>query len=129
MTMFDTRDSNDIPIEPINPDIHPTMLCFSIWDRAETIDVETNQIVIVGRTADDDEPVTVDLSDYHGRLLGVSRQHAQIFLTQTGVAIRDLHSANGTKRNGQLLEGGKAYELHHNDELQIGGLYVTVQFV
>ena len=126
--MFETQNPNNMPIEPINPDVHPTVLRFSIWDRAETIDVETNQIILVGRTADN-EPVTVDLSDYHGRLLGVSRRHAQIFLTPTGVAIRDLDSANGTKRNGLALESGKAYELRHNDELQIGGLYVTVYFV
>lgn len=126
--MLETRDPDDMSTEPINPDVHPTMLRFSIWDRAETIDVETNQIILVGR-ASEDEPVTVDLTEYHGRLLGVSRRHAQIFLTPTGVAIRDLDSANGTKRNGEVLESGKAYELQHNDELQIGGLYITVYFV
>ncbi|GAB5493651.1 MAG: hypothetical protein Phog2KO_38660 [Phototrophicaceae bacterium] len=126
--MFETQDSNNMPIEPINPDVHPSVLRFSIWDRAETIDVETNQIITIGRTAEDDT-VTVDLSDYHGRLLGVSRRHAQIFLTATGVAIRDLDSSNGTKCNGKILESGKVYDLRHNDELQIGGLYVTVYFV
>lgn len=126
--MFETRDPNDMSIEPVNPDIHPSLLRFSIWDRAETIDVETNQIIVVGRSSDD-EPVTVDLTEHHGRLLGVSRQHALIFLTPTGVAIRDIDSANGTRCNGVLLESNKAYELQHNDELQIGGLYVTVYFV
>ncbi len=125
--MPDTQQSNDMPIEPINPDVHPAKLRFSIWDRAETIDVETTQMIVIGRSGDDDE-IAVDLTDYHGRLLGVSRRHALIFLTPTGVGIRDLNSANGTALNGEPLLSGQAYELQHSDELQIGGLYINVYF-
>jgi len=125
--MQETQNINDTSPEPINPDVHPATLRFSIWDRADTIEVSTNQMIIIGRS-NDGEKVTVDLSDYHGRLLGVSRRHALVFLTPTGVGIRDLNSANGTSRNGEPLEGGKAYELQHGDELQIGGLYITVYF-
>ena len=125
--MQEKHQSNDMPVEPINPDIHPAKLRFSIWDRADTIDVPSNQMIVIGRSTDEDK-VAVDLSDYHGRLLGVSRRHALIFLTPAGVGIRDLNSANGTSLNGKPLENGQAYELQHGDELQIGGLYVNVYF-
>lgn len=105
----------------------PAFLRFAIWDRADVIEVDANQLITLGRAADD-EAVTVDLSRYHARLLGVSRRHAQIFPTPTGMAIRDLSSANGTSLNGTPMQAGKAYELRHSDELQIGGLYVTVYF-
>jgi pSer/pThr/pTyr-binding forkhead associated (FHA) protein len=105
----------------------PATLRFAIWDRADVIEVDANQMVTLGRAVDG-ETVTVDLSKYHARLLGVSRRHAQVFPTPTGMAVRDLNSANGTSLNGTPLQSGKAYDLRHSDELQIGGLYVTVYF-
>ncbi|MGJ3240310.1 MAG: FHA domain-containing protein [Anaerolineae bacterium] len=125
--MQDTRDNNDLLPEPINPDVHPAVLRFSVWDRAETIEVPAMPTMIIGRSTED-ETVDIDLTDHHGRLLGVSRRHAVVFLTPTGIGIRDLNSANGTSRNGVPLEQGKAYELQHGDELQFGGLYITVYF-
>lgn len=125
--MQDIQDSKDMPVEPINPDIHPETLRFSIWDRANAIEASTSATIVIGR-ATDEVPVAVDLTDYHGRLLGVSRRHALIFPTPTGMAIRDLGSANGTKCNNKTLESGKSCELQHRDEIQIGGLYIRVSF-
>jgi pSer/pThr/pTyr-binding forkhead associated (FHA) protein len=108
-------------------DNRPAVLRFAIWDRADVIEVDANQLITIGRAVED-EMITVDLSKYHARLLGVSRRHALIFPTPSGLAIRDLNSANGTSLNGTPLQGGKAYDLQAGDELQIGGLYVTVYF-
>ena len=105
----------------------PAFLRFAIWDRADVIEVDANQMITLGRAVDE-ESVTVDLSKYHARLLGVSRRHAMIFPSPAGMAIRDLSSANGTSLNGSPLQSGKAYDLRHGDEIQIGGLYVTVYF-
>src|SRR5689334_11332208 len=77
----------------------PATLRFAIWDRADVIEVDANQMVTLGRAVDG-ESVTVDLSKYHARLLGVSRRHALIFPTPNGIGIRDLNSANGTSLNG-----------------------------
>lgn len=121
------QENNDMPIQAINPDVHPTRLLFSIWDRANAIAVSADETIVIGRSTDD-ESVAVDLTAYHGRLLGVSRRHALIFLTPTGLGIRDLDSSNGTKRNGEALKQNHAYELHHGDEIQVGGLYITVSF-
>ena len=126
--MQDIQENKDTPSEAINPDIHPSSLRFSIWDRTNAIEVTISEAIIIGRSADE-EPVAVDLTDYHGRLLGVSRRHALIFPTATGMAIRDLDSANGTKHRGEALKKDQVYDLHHGDELQIGGLYITVFFV
>lgn len=105
----------------------PAVLRFAIWDRADVIEIEANQLITLGR-AGEDEAVNLDLSKYHARLLGVSRRHAMIFPTPSGMAIRDLNSANGTCLNGTPLQAGKAYDLQHGDELQVGGLYITVYF-
>ncbi|MEM9955747.1 MAG: FHA domain-containing protein [Chloroflexota bacterium] len=111
----------------INPELHPQKIRFSIWNRTDAIEVAISQEILIGR-ADENLEVAVDLSPHHGRLLGVSRRHALVFLTPTGVGIRDLDSANGTSCNGIPLEPDTAYELQHGDELKLGGLYVNVYF-
>lgn len=106
-------------------EIHPDVLRFAVWDQADIVEVAANQMIILGRSSNN-HSVTVDLDLFHGRLLGVSRRHAMIFPTPTGFAVRDLNSANGTCLNGAPLQPGKAYTLQHSDELQLGGLYLTV---
>jgi pSer/pThr/pTyr-binding forkhead associated (FHA) protein len=123
-----TEKPQAFDLDSSNPSVsRPATLRFAIWDRADVIEVDANQSITLGRVVDG-ESVTVDLSKYHARLLGVSRRHAVIFPSTNGMAIRDLNSANGTSLNGSPLQSGKNYDLRHSDELQIGGLYVTVYF-
>ena len=111
--------------EESNIESHPDVLRFAVWDHADIVEVAANQMITLGRSSDNHD-VTVDLDEFHGRLLGVSRRHVMIFPTPTGFAVRDLNSANGTCLNGTPLQPGKAYTLQHSDELQLGGLYLTV---
>lgn len=106
-------------------DTHPDIVRFAVWDHADVVEVPANQMITLGRSSDNHD-VTVDLDEFHGRLLGVSRRHVMIFPTPNGFAVRDLNSANGTCLNGTPLQPGKAYTLQHSDELQLGGLYLTV---
>jgi len=48
----------------------------------------------------------------------MSRQHAAIEFTGTGLRIRDLGSTNGTTLNGAAV---KSAELRHGDSFEIGG--------
>ncbi len=48
-------------------------------------------------------------------LLGLSRRHAQVSLTDDGVVVEDLGSQNGTWVNNQRIEGGRV--LKHGDLL------------
>ncbi|MGB7341787.1 MAG: FHA domain-containing protein [Phototrophicaceae bacterium] len=119
-------DTN-IPIVPMNPEIHPHKILFSIWDREAMMAATTDQLIIIGRDNDDDA-VVVDLSSHHGRLLGVSRRHAVIFLTETGVGLRDLDSANGTSCNGTIVGNGMTYDLQDGDKIKLGGLSISLYF-
>ena len=54
----------------------------------------------------------------------VSRAHARVLKTDDGLSIEDLGSHNGTKLNGQTIEGREAVEA--GDVLHIGSFAVTV---
>ena len=122
-----SKQANSTQVNESSTVTHPDILRFAIWDHANIVEVETSQMIMLGRSVGGDS-VSVDLEPFHGRLLGVSRRHALIFPTPSGLAIRDLNSANGTCLNGTPLQSGKAYALQHGDELQLGGLYLTLYF-
>lgn len=63
----------------------------------------------IGRQADN----TIVLTDAQ-----VSRQHARLTVTDAGVTIADLNSANGTRVNGTPIAGPTP--LHDGDTIQIG---------
>jgi len=48
---------------------------------------------------------------------GVSRHHCEIYRSETGYAIRDLESSNGTLVNSQLISDG---EIKNGDLIQVG---------
>jgi pSer/pThr/pTyr-binding forkhead associated (FHA) protein len=121
------NQANTMQTENPEIQIHSDVLRFAVWDHADIVEVPANQMITLGRSSDN-HLVTVDLDPFHGRLLGVSRRHAMVFPTPSGFAVRDLNSANGTCLNGTPLQHGKAYTLQHSDELQLGGLYLTVYF-
>jgi pSer/pThr/pTyr-binding forkhead associated (FHA) protein len=83
--------------------------------------------IILGRT----DPRTgvypdVDLTDYDGQELGVSRRHARLLCADRLVVIEDLGSANGTFFNGRRLSPHHAQALQDGDELQLGKLKIEV---
>jgi len=67
-------------------------------------------------------------SPYCSIVLGdnsVSRQHAAVRLTASELVIEDLGSRNGTKVNGQLINGRRP--LHSGDVIEIGKLKLQVE--
>lgn len=50
---------------------------------------------------------------------GVSRLHAEVFLTEEGYAIKDIGSKNGTFLNGEQLVPYQAYKLGDQDTIRI----------
>jgi diguanylate cyclase (GGDEF)-like protein len=55
----------------------------------------------------------------------VSRQHCRIRISKDGVVVEDLHSANGTLVNGNLVERAT---LSGNDRLQVGNILFKVEY-
>jgi S1-C subfamily serine protease len=56
----------------------------------------------------------------------VSRRHAKIYATETGLAIEDLKSAYGTQVNGHKLEAFQAVEVKAGDKVTLGGVQLTL---
>lgn len=69
----------------------------------------------IGRSPD----VDVVVSDPN-----VSRQHAEVWRTSEGVAIRDLQSTNGTYVNGHQIS---AVSLSPRDDVTIGGFHFRIE--
>jgi pSer/pThr/pTyr-binding forkhead associated (FHA) protein len=54
----------------------------------------------------------------------VSRQHAEVWRTSEGVAIRDLQSTNGTYVNGHRIS---AVSLSPRDDVTVGGFHFRIE--
>ena len=87
-----------------------------------------NEPVLIGRS--DTERgflADVDLTNYEGRRLGVSRSHCKLHYQDGNWKIEDLGSQNHTEVNGQRMTPGDLLPLHHSDEIRLGDL--RVQFL
>ncbi len=71
----------------------------------------------------------IDLSPFDARGLGVSRRHAWLWATGTGLFAVDLHSTNGTRLNGERLKPGTPYQLGNGDVLSLGRLELVVRII
>src|SRR5690606_32964756 len=72
----------------------------------------------------------VNLGEYDGYRMGISRLHATIRPNgQERLEIFDLASSNGTRLNGQKLAPYEIYHLYDGDEIQFGQLRVQVYFL
>jgi len=82
----------------------------------------------VGRAGAGHTPPDVDLADFYGYEAGVSRQHIKIHITNDGVFVEDLESANETIHNGYRLLPQQWYPLHNGDELRLAAMVIRVTF-
>lgn len=97
--------------------------------------IESPEIeVVLGRFGDTlsvpRDVYPVNLSDYSGYALGVSRIHASLRPTiEERLEIMDLASSNGTFLNGSPLNPYEAYDVYHGDEIVLGQLLIRIEFV
>ncbi len=108
-------------------------LLLTIQGRQITIDEPETEIVF-GRFGEmvniPRDVYPVNLTDYSGYALGVSRIHASLRPTQDErLEVMDLASSNGTFLNGSPLNPYESYDVYHGDELTLGQLHIHVQFV
>jgi hypothetical protein len=74
-----------------------------------------DQPLVIGRSPD----VAVVVNDTN-----VSRQHAEVWRTSEGVAVRDLQSTNGTYVNGHRIS---AVSLSPRDDVTVGTLHFRIE--
>lgn len=84
--------------------------------------------IVLGRHSNDDQMLTVDLTDYRAYTLGVSRRHALINRTDEGYMLFDLGGANGTWLNRERLTPHRPYRLQNGDMILLGQLSLYVSF-
>jgi len=109
-------------------DLRPGMLALYIMGEKEPILLEGQKTATLGRIVFGEPAPTVDLTDYHGRLLGVSRHHAAIHFMDTGFTIEDLGSSNGTWLNDSRLPANHLMPLHSGDLIRLGQLVLFAHF-
>lgn len=106
----------------------PQLVYFVMPDGTE-YPVDTSIDVVIGRQSrEDDPPVTIDLEDYDGHDLGVSRHHAMIKHVKDNLVLVDLDSINGTFVNGHRAMPLKRYNIGDGDTITIGRLTLELRF-
>ena len=86
--------------------------------------------VIIGRRDPMTEQVPeVNLDDFAGYRMGVSRKHAMLEVKDGGLTVTDLGSSNGTYLNGNRLAARQPEVVLDNDMLRVGQVLLTVLFV
>lgn len=108
----------------------PWVIEFRIVGTASVLQVQVQQVMTLGRfNRENDEKPDIDLEPYAGYHYGVSRSHAKLITRNSRVTVSDNKSANGTYINGDRLEAGREYRLHHGDMLTLGKMKLQVFFV
>lgn len=110
--------------------IVPWVVEFRVVGTPYIIKAPIGETLIMGRM-DETKNIQpeIDLSDYDGRRLGVSRRHARLIARDNRVTLEDLGSANGTFINGLILEPNKPYRVHDGNHIQLGKLALQINFV
>ncbi len=70
----------------------------------------------------------VDLTPFGGFEKGVSRAHAKLVRTDSGLLLGDLSSTNGTWLNGKRVTPEEPLRVRHGDEIRMGQLVMEIFF-
>lgn len=103
-------------------------ILFYIAGEDTPLFVPDRELVVLGRKSWDFDP-TVNLLDYEGKLLGVSRHHANIAFRSGKYFIRDMGSTNGTRINNRKIPAERYIPLNDGDHIRLGQLTMIVRFI
>ena len=95
-------------------------------DPDASLELELADEVVLGR---DHKRGYVDLSAHNAKALGVSRHHAKLCPSETGLQVIDLDSTNGTTLNSDVLRENTPYRVSDGDVLSLGKLAITVKIL
>ncbi|MGB7339575.1 MAG: FHA domain-containing protein [Phototrophicaceae bacterium] len=109
------------------PDKNQPGILLYIANQTKPIVLTAQSIIHLGRVESDD-PAILDLSEYYGRELGVSRNHAELAYQNGSYLIKDLGSTNGTWINGEKIPPYRQIQLHDSDQLRLGHFTMLVKF-
>jgi hypothetical protein len=91
--------------------------------------IQTKKSFILGRRGPEDtRGPLVDLSEFDGFAMGVSRQHVMIRQSNDGYEVIDLESRNGSWLDDQRLVPNRAYPVPGRAQLRLGMLKLFVVY-
>lgn len=90
--------------------------------------VRTDKEFIIGRSLLPTTEPFLDLSDFDGFKMGLSRRHAMIRQTETGYEVIDLSSTNGTWLNDERLVPYTPYPLTSGSRLLLSRIRLFIFF-
>jgi hypothetical protein len=133
----DSQDEEDVHtnqlrmLPKLTTDIQPWRVIFqTLTPDPKVMGVDVQDVSVVGRS---DPTVNIvpdlDLAEFGGQSLGVSRRHAILLPTDEGLCLLDLDSTNGTWINGVYLQPGQKYRLRTGDRVEFGRLRMVVRVV
>lgn len=108
--------------------VAPGTIVLSIAGYPQPVKIEGRREIILGRYTPGETLPVVDLTRYNAHLLGVSRRHATLTVTEDRCTIEDMNSANGTWVNENRLVPNKPYTLRGGDQVRLGHLFMFVSF-
>lgn len=93
----------------------------------KTFELAGKQRYVIGRRDPQRQVLPeVDLEDWNGAAMGVSRQHAAIHVSAEGVFIEDLESLNETILNNCRLLPHQRYPLTDGEQVRLGSVTLWV---
>lgn len=123
---LDKNRERMLQIDTTMPSSNPIVVY--VRNAPEPLAIPRSGKVIFGRSDDtgQSEVPDVDLEEYNGNELGVSRLHLELDTTLIPPTITDLDSYNGSYINGQKLAPNQAYPVQSSDEIRLGRIILRL---
>ena len=125
---YGRRKSRPLPADALHPPPHSlSTVSLRIVDGGIVLELSDGEEFTLGRVSGE-QPIMpdIDLTPYRAYEEGVSRLHATMKITPTGITITDLGSANGTRINGQRLSAHTPQSVEHGDLVNLGKLKIQI---
>jgi len=100
-----------------------------ISGNTQPVFISSGKQFVIGRKMEEDVSESIlDLSEFGGFNMGISRRHVTIRRTEAGYEIIDLSSTNGTWLNDERLIPNKPYPLASGSQLRVGRMRFHVLY-
>ncbi len=117
-----------VGVQPVSREMIGEGVVFYIAGEVQPLIVRGRSEIILGRKVEGQPSDVVDMTPYHGHLLGVSRRHARLKISPEGALIEDLGSTNGTWLNEKRLTPDASFVVTSGDQIRLGQLILFVYF-
>lgn len=96
--------------------------------KFKSLGIDIHHDIVIGRAGESMKP-HLDLTEYDAVNKGVSRQHALLRPTGSGLFLVDLKSTNGTFYNSTKVEAGVRKKINDGDVISFGQVHFKVNII